>query len=48
MKVHLVDETYAPFPLLERASRALGRVTWPLVEFEADDAMLYRTLLDRI
>jgi 5'-3' exonuclease len=27
------------FPLAERASRALGIVTWPMVEFEADDAL---------
>ncbi len=29
----------AQFPLAELASRALGIVTWPMVEFEADDAM---------
>jgi 5'-3' exonuclease len=29
----------AQFELAERASRALGIVTWPLVEFEADDGM---------
>ena len=29
----------AQFPLVERASRALGMVTWPMVEFEADDAL---------
>jgi len=27
------------FPLAEQASRALGVVTWPMVEFEADDAI---------
>lgn len=27
------------FPLVERASRALGMVTWPMIEFEADDAL---------
>ena len=27
------------FPLVERASRALGMATWPMVEFEADDAL---------
>jgi 5'-3' exonuclease len=27
------------FPLAEQASRALGLVVWPMVEFEADDAM---------
>jgi 5'-3' exonuclease len=29
----------AQFPLAEEASRALGLVTWPMVEFEADDAL---------
>src|SRR5438093_9369393 len=29
----------AQFPLLEEAMRALGVVTWPMVEFEADDAL---------
>ncbi|MEM7023282.1 MAG: 5'-3' exonuclease H3TH domain-containing protein [Pseudomonadota bacterium] len=29
----------AQFPLAEDACRALGLVTWPMVEFEADDAM---------
>lgn len=29
----------AQFPLVERASRALGMVTWPMIEFEADDAL---------
>lgn len=29
----------AQFPLAEDASRALGLVTWPMVEFEADDAL---------
>jgi 5'-3' exonuclease len=29
----------AQFPLAEQASRALGIVVWPMVEFEADDAM---------
>jgi len=32
-------ELLAQFPLVERASRALGMVTWPMVEFEADDAL---------
>src|SRR5258708_1809565 len=27
------------FPLLEEALQALGVVVWPMVEFEADDAM---------
>src|SRR5205807_573402 len=30
---------YAQFALAERASRALGIVTWSMVEFEADDAL---------
>lgn len=30
---------FAQFPLAERASRALGMVTWPMVDFEADDAL---------
>jgi 5'-3' exonuclease len=29
----------AQFPLAERATRALGMVTWSMVEFEADDAL---------
>src|SRR5215468_6992268 len=29
----------AQFPLLEDALRALGVVVWPMVEFEADDAL---------
>jgi 5'-3' exonuclease len=29
----------AQFPLAEQASRALGLVTWPMIEFEADDAI---------
>jgi 5'-3' exonuclease len=29
----------AQFPLAEAATRALGIVTWPMVEFEADDAL---------
>jgi 5'-3' exonuclease len=30
---------YAQFGLAEDACRALGMVTWPMVEFEADDAL---------
>lgn len=30
---------WAQFPLVERASQALGVVTWQMVEFEADDAI---------
>jgi 5'-3' exonuclease len=29
----------AQFPLAERAAEALGLVSWPMVEFEADDAL---------
>ena len=32
-------ELFAQFPLAERATRALGLVTWGMVEFEADDAL---------
>jgi 5'-3' exonuclease len=32
-------ELLAQFPLAERATHALGVVTWPMVEFEADDAL---------
>lgn len=35
----LDPELFAQFPLAERASRALGIVTWPMVDFEADDAL---------
>ncbi|MGD8826295.1 MAG: 5'-3' exonuclease H3TH domain-containing protein [Myxococcales bacterium] len=35
LEAELLDQ----FPLAERASRALGLVTWPMVEFEADDAL---------
>lgn len=35
----LEAELLAQFPLAERASQALGIVTWPMVEFEADDAL---------
>ena len=30
---------YAQFGLAERVTRALGIVTWPMIEFEADDAI---------
>ena len=33
------DELMTQFELAEEASRALGIVTWPMVEFEADDAI---------
>jgi 5'-3' exonuclease len=32
-------DLWAQFPLAERASRALGIVTWSMIEFEADDAL---------
>jgi 5'-3' exonuclease len=35
----LEPELLDQFPLVERASRALGIVTWPMIEFEADDAI---------
>jgi 5'-3' exonuclease len=35
----LDPELFDQFPLAERASRAFGMVTWPMVEFEADDAL---------
>lgn len=35
----LEPELFNQFPLAERASEALGMVTWPMVEFEADDAL---------
>ena len=33
------DDLMAQFPLAERAAHALGIVVWPMVEFEADDAL---------
>jgi 5'-3' exonuclease len=32
-------DLWAQFPLAERATRALGIVTWEMIEFEADDAL---------
>lgn len=32
-------DLWAQFPLAERATRALGIVTWSMIEFEADDAL---------
>ena len=32
-------ELAAQFPLAERAAHALGFVVWPMIEFEADDAL---------
>lgn len=33
------EDLHAQFPLAERALEALGVVVWPMVEFEADDAL---------
>jgi 5'-3' exonuclease len=33
------DDLMAQFPLAERATEALGMVTWRMIEFEADDAL---------
>jgi 5'-3' exonuclease len=33
------DDLMSQFPLAERATHALGLVVWPMIEFEADDAM---------
>ncbi len=33
-------ELFEQFPLAERAMRALGVVVWPMIEFEADDALM--------
>jgi 5'-3' exonuclease len=33
------EELLSQFPLAEQAVRALGLVVWPMVEFEADDAL---------
>lgn len=35
----LEPDLLAQFPLLEEALSALGIVVWPMVEFEADDAL---------
>lgn len=32
-------DLFAQFPLAERATRALGLVTWSMIDFEADDAL---------
>src|SRR4051812_35877354 len=32
-------ELYSQFPLLEEALTALGVAVWPMIEFEADDAL---------
>jgi 5'-3' exonuclease len=33
------DDLLTQFPLAERAAHALGLVVWPMIEFEADDAL---------
>jgi 5'-3' exonuclease len=33
------EDLLAQFPLVEEAMRALGLVVWPMIEFEADDAL---------
>ncbi len=39
-----IDEAlWAQFPLAEQAAAALGLVVWPMVEFEADDALAAAT-----
>ena len=38
-EVGVPNDLLAQFPLAERAMRALGFVVWPMVEFEADDAL---------
>ena len=35
----VAEDLLSQFPLAERATAALGIVVWPMVEFEADDAM---------
>ena len=35
----VAEELLAQFPLAEEAARAMGIVVWPMVEFEADDAI---------
>ncbi|HKE15913.1 MAG TPA: 5'-3' exonuclease H3TH domain-containing protein [Kofleriaceae bacterium] len=35
----LPDDLVAQFPLAEEAAAALGLVVWPMIEFEADDAI---------
>jgi 5'-3' exonuclease len=35
----IAPELYSQFPLLEEALEAMGIVVWPMVEFEADDAL---------
>jgi 5'-3' exonuclease len=35
----LDPELFGQFPLAERVTRALGLVTWSMIEFEADDAL---------
>jgi 5'-3' exonuclease len=39
----IAPDLWAQFPLAEDAMRALGFVVWPMVEFEADDALAAAT-----
>ncbi len=36
---NIEPDLWAQFPLAERAAEALGLVVWPMVDFEADDAL---------
>jgi 5'-3' exonuclease len=38
-EIGVPDDLLAQFPLVEEGMRALGMVVWPMVEFEADDAL---------
>ena len=33
------DDLYKQFPLAEKAAKAMGFVVWPMIDFEADDAL---------
>jgi 5'-3' exonuclease len=37
--VGIPPELYSQFPILESALEAMGVVVWPMIEFEADDAL---------
>lgn len=41
----LEEDILSQFELVEEVSRALGLVTWPMVEFEADDALATAAIL---
>jgi 5'-3' exonuclease len=38
-EIGVAEDLLAQFPLVEEAMRALGMVVWPMIEFEADDAL---------